>query len=165
MPAKLYSASILLALCDSCIQVITHTDSIMCPVRHAINPHVVFWLLQVAELCRLAFPDRDWLHLVGLIHGLGKLLAHPRFGGQPQWAVAGEMFPLGCKFASQVGHAEYFSANPDRRRRAYSTPLGIYPARCGLRNVYMSWGAPEYLYMLLVLNQVALPDEALFVIR
>ncbi len=32
--------------------------------------------LQTAELCRLAHPDKDWLHLVGLLHGLGKLLAH-----------------------------------------------------------------------------------------
>ena len=32
--------------------------------------------LQTAELCRLAHPDKDWLHLVGLMHGLGKLLAH-----------------------------------------------------------------------------------------
>jgi hypothetical protein len=29
----------------------------------------------------------------------------------------------------------------------------------------MSWGAPEYLYMMLVLNQVALPEEALFILR
>lgn len=29
----------------------------------------------------------------------------------------------------------------------------------------MSWGAPEYLYMLLVLNQTDLPEEALFMIR
>ncbi len=34
---------------------------------------------QVAELCRLAFPDKDWMHLVGLIHGLGKLLTHTRW--------------------------------------------------------------------------------------
>jgi len=33
--------------------------------------------VQSAELCRLNFPDKDWMHLVGLIHGLGKLLAHP----------------------------------------------------------------------------------------
>lgn len=31
-----------------------------------------------AEACRAAFPDLDWLHLVGLIHSLGKLLAHQR---------------------------------------------------------------------------------------
>jgi hypothetical protein len=29
----------------------------------------------------------------------------------------------------------------------------------------MSWGAPEYLYMALVLNQTQLPEEALFMIR
>jgi len=33
--------------------------------------------VQSAELCRLNFPDKDWMHLAGLIHGLGKLLAHP----------------------------------------------------------------------------------------
>ena len=52
-----------------------------------------------------------------------------------------------------------------RRRRAYSTAVGVYQEQCGLRNVYMSWGAAEYLYMLLVLNQTQLPEEALFMIR
>jgi hypothetical protein len=52
-----------------------------------------------------------------------------------------------------------------RRRRTYSTALGVYQEQCGLRNVYMSWGAAEYLYMLLVLNQTQLPEEALFMIR
>lgn len=33
---------------------------------------------QTAEACRAAFPDLDWLHLVGLLHSLGKLLAHKR---------------------------------------------------------------------------------------
>lgn len=33
---------------------------------------------QTAELCRLAHPELEWLPLVGLIHGLGKLLAHTR---------------------------------------------------------------------------------------
>lgn len=31
---------------------------------------------QTAELCRLAHPDKEWLHVVGLIHSLGNLLAH-----------------------------------------------------------------------------------------
>ena len=29
----------------------------------------------------------------------------------------------------------------------------------------MSWSAPEYLYLVMVLNQVQLPEDALFVIR
>jgi len=35
--------------------------------------------LQTAELCRREFPDDDWMALVGLIHGLGKLLSHPKY--------------------------------------------------------------------------------------
>ncbi len=35
-----------------------------------------------AEACRAAFPDLDWLHLVGLLHSLGKLLAHKRCGAR-----------------------------------------------------------------------------------
>jgi inositol oxygenase len=79
--------------------------------------------LQVAELCRVSFPDKPWMALVGLLHGLGKLLAHPMWGSQPQWAVAGESFPVGCKFAPQISASEFFSANPDRcvdkHRRVY----------------------------------------------
>lgn len=33
---------------------------------------------RTAEACRAAFPDLDWLHLVGLIHSLGKIIAHKR---------------------------------------------------------------------------------------
>ena len=33
---------------------------------------------QTAEACRVAYPQEDWLHLVGLIHSLGKLLGHSR---------------------------------------------------------------------------------------
>lgn len=39
--------------------------------------------IQTAELCRLAHPQQDWLHLVGLIHGLGKLMALPRYAAYP----------------------------------------------------------------------------------
>lgn len=70
--------------------------------------------LQVAELCRLSFPDKPWMALVGLLHGLGKLLAHPQWGSQPQWAVTGESYPVGARFAPQINHSEFFSANPDR---------------------------------------------------
>lgn len=42
---------------------------------------------------------------------------------------------------------------------------GVYQPRCGLRNVFMSWGAQEYLYLVLVLNNTALPPEALFMLR
>lgn len=34
---------------------------------------------QTAEILREAHPKDDWLHLVGLIHGLGKLLRHAEY--------------------------------------------------------------------------------------
>jgi inositol oxygenase len=121
--------------------------------------------LQCAELCRRAFPDDDWMALVGLCHGLGKLLAHPTFGSQPQWCICGESFPVGCRFSSLIANANFFQANPDRRKKSYSTPLGIYQPRCGLKSVYMSWSGAEYLYMVLALNKTLLPPAALFMIR
>ena len=103
--------------------------------------------------------------IVGLIHGLGKLLAHGSFGGEPQWAVCGESFPVGCRFHPSVVHSQYFQANPDRRRRAYATATGVYQPGCGLSSVCMSWSGAEYLYMVLARNRTALPAEALFLIR
>ena len=121
--------------------------------------------LQTAEACRLAFPQNDWMALVGLLHGLGKLLAHGALGAEPQWAVCGESFPVGCRFHPAVVHAHFFQANPDRRRRAYASPTGVYQPGCGLQAVCMSWSAAEYLYMVLAMNRTRLPPEALFVLR
>lgn len=121
--------------------------------------------LQTAEACRLAFPQHDWMALVGLLHGLGKLLAHRALGAEPQWAVCGESFPVGCPFHPAVVHAHLFQANPDRRRRAYASPTGVYQPGCGLQAVCMSWSGAEYLYMVLAVNRTRLPPEALFLVR
>ncbi|CAL5229986.1 g13419 [Coccomyxa viridis] len=133
-----------------------NTDADMPLVQHA---------MQTAENCRAAFPDLDWLHLVGLIHSLGKVLAHKQMGAEPQWAVSGESFPVGCRFHPAIACSQFFSVNPDRRRRIYSTPTGVYKPNCGLAAVLMSWSASEYLYMVLILNRTRLPPEALFLIR
>ena len=37
-----------------------------------------------------------WFVLVGLIHDLGKVLC---LFGEPQWAVVGDTFPVGCAFS------------------------------------------------------------------
>ena len=47
---------------------------------------------------RKDYPEEDWFQLVGLIHDLGKIMA---FYDEPQWAVVGDTFPVGCK--PQVG--------------------------------------------------------------
>ena len=82
-------------------------------------------------------------------------------GALPQWAISGEGFPVGCRFAPSIVCSQFFSVNPDRRRRLYTSATGMYHAGCGLKAVYMSWSAAEYLYMVLVLNKTRLPPEAL----
>jgi inositol oxygenase len=120
---------------------------------------------QTAEACRLAYPEHDWLHLVGLLHSLGKLLGHRKVAVEPQWAICGEAFPVGCKFDPAISFSHFFGANPDRRSRTFNTPTGMYRPGGGLASVYMAWSYSEYLYMLLLMNGTKLPPEALFIIR
>ena len=109
-------------------------------------------------------PARACIHLAPLLPVLR--FGHcRRFGSQPQWATCGESFPLGCRFDGNIDGGQFFTANPDRRRRLYQTQLGIYQEGCGLQNVFMSWSASEYLYLMLLLNDTSLPREALFIIR
>src|SRR5687767_1651992 len=114
--------------------------------------------LQTAESIRRANQPR-WFVATGLIHDLGKILC---LWGEPQWAVVGDTFPVGCAFSDKIVYPEFFDDNPDRQRAEYSTELGIYERNCGLENVHMSWGHDEYLYHI-VKDQ--LPIEALYMIR
>jgi inositol oxygenase len=123
--------------------------------------------IQTAEAARAAFPEEkyDWLHLTALIHDLGKVLAHPRFGSNPQWAVVGDTFPVGCTYSDKVVFHRFFRDNPDASDRVLSTTLGRYSPNCGFDNVHMSWGHDEYMYLVCKGNQMKLPDEALYIIR
>ncbi|PKI39303.1 hypothetical protein CRG98_040289 [Punica granatum] len=122
-------------------------------------------LLQSAEAIRRDYPDEDWFHLTALTHDLGKVLLHPSFGGEPQWCVVGDTFPLGCAFDESVVHHRFFKDNPDSNNPKYNTKLGVYSENCGLDNVTMSWGHDEYMYMVAKANNTTLPPAALFVIR
>ncbi|XP_058067629.1 inositol oxygenase 1-like [Magnolia sinica] len=122
-------------------------------------------LLQTAEAIRRDYPDQDWLHLTALIHDLGKVLLHSSFGGQPQWCVVGDTFPLGCAFDESIVHHEHLKENPDYKNPDFSTKLGIYSENCGLDEVTMSWGHDEYMYLVAKGNQTTLPPAALFIIR
>lgn len=122
-------------------------------------------LFQTAEAARQHFPEEDWMHLTGLLHDMGKILAHEEWGAQPQWAVVGDTFPVGCAPHSSNIFCELFEGNPDTKHPVYSTKLGVYTAGCGLKNVHMSWGHDEYCYRVLVHNKCLLPPAALFIIR
>jgi inositol oxygenase len=115
-------------------------------------------LMQTAEAVRRDGRPR-WFVLAGLVHDLGKVLC---LFGEPQWAVVGDTFPVGCAFSDKVVFAEFFADNPDSRVPQYQTPCGIYEEGCGLDQVHLSWGHDEYLYRVV---RDYLPDEALAMIR
>jgi len=73
----------------------------------------IIHLLQTAEAIRKAWPgeEYDWFHLVGFIHDLGKVLAHPSLFGEHQKAVVGDTFPVGCGFSPKVIFNKYFQEN------------------------------------------------------
>jgi inositol oxygenase len=115
-------------------------------------------LLQTGEAIR-ADGHPDWFVLTGFIHDMGKVLC---LFGEPQWAVVGDTFPVGCAFSDKIVYPEYFEANPDTRDERYNTKYGIYEPNCGLKNIHMSWGHDEYLYQIV---KDYLPEEALYMIR
>jgi inositol oxygenase len=115
-------------------------------------------LLQTAEAIR-GDGHEDWFVLTGLIHDLGKVLC---LFGEPQWAVVGDTFPVGCAFSDRIVYPEFFADNPDSRDPKLQTPCGVYREGAGLRNVHLSWGHDEYLYQ--VVNG-HLPEPALYMIR
>lgn len=115
-------------------------------------------LLQTAEAIR-ADGHPDWFILTGFIHDMGKVLC---LFGEPQWAVVGDTFPVGCAHSDKIVYHEFFADNPDSHDPRYNTKYGIYEPNCGLKNVYMSWGHDEYLYQMM---KDYLPEEALYMIR
>lgn len=114
--------------------------------------------LQTAEAIRRDGHPR-WFIVTGLIHDLGKILC---LFGEPQWAVVGDTFPVGCAWSEAIVFAELLADNPDARVERYQASDGIYEPGCGLDNVLMTWGHDEYLYHVV---RDHLPPEALYMIR
>ncbi len=115
-------------------------------------------LLQTAEAIR-ADGHPDWMVLAGLLHDMGKVLC---LFGEPQWAVVGDTFPVGCAFYEAVVYSEFFKDNPDISDERYNTRYGVYSPNCGLNNVHLSWGHDEYIYNM---AKDYLPEPALYMLR
>lgn len=97
-------------------------------------PNIVH-AFQTAEKIREDYPDQDWFHLTGLIHDLGKvrlLIVTPTwtyntivfqimaFYKEPQWAVVGDTFVVGCKWSDNIVYRDTsFVENPDGHNKKY----------------------------------------------
>ena len=114
--------------------------------------------MQTAEAIRAANQPR-WFIVTGLVHDLGKILC---LFGEPQWAVVGDTFPVGCRWSDKIVYSNLFADNPDRLVPEYQTENGIYEPGCGLDAVHMSWGHDEYVYHVV---KDHLPEEALYMLR
>jgi inositol oxygenase len=114
--------------------------------------------LQTAEAMRADGAPR-WMQLTGLIHDLGKVLW---LWGEPQWAVVGDTFPVGCAWSDKIVFHEFFANNPDVENPQYQARFGVYGEKCGLNKVMISWGHDEYLYQV---TKGYLPLEAQYMIR
>ncbi len=117
-----------------------------------------YHLFQTAEAMRKDNQPR-WMILTGFLHDLGKILA---FFGEPQWAVVGDTFPVGCGYSDKIVFPEYFQNNPDGEIPLLQTKYGIYSPGCGFDQIHMSWGHDEYLYHVV---KDYLPPVAGYIIR
>jgi inositol oxygenase len=115
-------------------------------------------LMQTSEAIRADGHPR-WMVLAGFVHDLGKVLC---LYGEPQWAVVGDTFPVGCAWSDKIVFPEYFAANPDRAVPEYQTKYGIYQPNCGLDNLHLSWGHDGYMAHV---AKPYLPDEAIYMLR
>jgi inositol oxygenase len=115
-------------------------------------------LLQTSEAIRRD-GHPDWMVMVGLLHDMGKVLC---LFGEPQWAVVGDTFPVGCGYSDKIVYPEFFVNNPDYTNPNYNTKYGVYSPNCGLRNVHMSWGHDEYVYQMV---KDRLPEPGLYMLR
>ncbi|SDK67008.1 inositol oxygenase [Pedobacter sp. ok626] len=115
-------------------------------------------LLQTSEAIRND-GHPDWMVLVGLIHDMGKVLC---LFGEPQWAVVGDTFPVGCAYSDKIVYPEFFKDNPDFQNKLYQDKLGVYSENCGLDNIHMSWGHDEYVYHMM---KDYIPEPGLYMLR
>ena len=100
---------------------------------------------QTAERIRKKYPDNKEFQIIGLIHDLGKVLFN---FNEPDYAVVGDTYVVGCKLSESMVYYEHTKNHPDRN----SDLLGIYNMNTGLNNLNISFGHDEYLYQVLKQN-------------
>lgn len=106
-----------------------------------------FHAYQTAERIRKQFPNDYQLQICGLIHDIGKILFS---FGEPNWAVVGDTFAVGCAFPESIVYFDTMKGNPDYGK---FNSFGIYQPMCGIEMLKLSFGHDEYLYKVLQENE------------
>ena len=116
---------------------------------------------QTAERIRKLHPTNTELQITGLIHDIGKVLFTY---GEPNWAIVGDTYVVGCEFPKSIVYSETLKDNPDYD---IYDKLGIYSEGCGLDNLNISFGHDEYLYQVLKqnINKHKISQDNLDIIR
>jgi len=102
---------------------------------------------QTAERIRKKYPNDKEFQIIGLIHDLGKVLFS---FGEPNWAVVGDTYVLGCRFPESIVYYNTLKENSDFDKYKEKS---IYEKGCGLDNLNISFGHDEYLYQVLTQNK------------
>ena len=105
-----------------------------------------FHAYQTAERIRKKYPMDKELQITGLIHDLGKILFT---FGEPNWAIVGDTFVLGCKIPQTIVYYDILKDILKHHPDYMNSELGIYQKGCGLENLTISFGHDEYLYQVL----------------
>ena len=101
---------------------------------------------QTAERIRKEHPEDEELQIIGLIHDLGKVLFD---FNEPNWAIVGDTYVVGCEFPKSIVYYDTLNGNTDFDKY---DKLGIYEYGCGLDNLNITFGHDEYLYQVLKQN-------------
>lgn len=117
---------------------------------------------QTAETIRKKHPEDKELQLCGLIHDLGKILYT---FNEPEWAIVGDTFVVGCKYPKNIVYHDFLKNNPDYTNVKYNSDDGIYSKKCGIENLLLSFGHDEYLFKVLQNNKHKLSKRYQNIIR
>jgi len=146
--------------------------------NHGMSISLCTLAFQCAE-CVRAQGHPDWVQLVALLYHLGRV--RPLLGEENRtkqqdeyyhydWSIASRSRVLGCPVPEQASFGEFRSLRPTEDAKFESPSsgshnTGMYELHCGLANVELTWTGPEYMYYMLQLNESAIPDEGLAMLR
>ena len=105
---------------------------------------------QTAERIRKKHPLEYELQITGLIHDLGKVLF--KFGEESH-TVVGDTYVVGAEFPKSIVYYDTLKDNNDFNNPMYNDKTGVYKEGCGLKELKITFGHDEYLYLVLNKNK------------